>query len=102
MGENKQTSSAFVSIFGDRVIEDLDWTIKRCIRGGGQSTDTHVQIHNALALKEILVKFGASIKIENLIDFIVEEVAKKNAVSRSEVKHFGMGRLALFKGVVQS
>lgn len=59
-------------------------------------------MHYALTLKQILDKFGADIKVDALLEHINESVSKKNAVSKSEVKHFGMGRLALYKAVVRS
>lgn len=95
-----QSATTFVSTLGEKVVEDIDYSIKRCVRSSGQSTETHVQIHYALALKEILSKLGSSINVQALVDYILEMVSKKHAISKSEVKHFGMGRLALFKAII--
>lgn len=96
------TTSLFVSSFGEKVIEDVDYTIRRCVRGGGQSTDAWTQVQFALALKAVLEKFGAGLKVGVLLEFINEQTSRKNAVSRSESKHFGLGKLALYKAVVRS
>ncbi|KAL4446059.1 hypothetical protein ABPG74_011051 [Tetrahymena malaccensis] len=99
---NQAASAGFVSLFGEKIIEDVDYAIKRCVRGGGQSKEAYIQMHYCLALKNILEKFGSSINIKSLIEYIVEQVSKKNALSKSEVKHFSMGRLALFKCIIIS
>jgi len=37
-----QSATTFVSSLGEKVVEDVDYSIKRCVRSSGQSTETHV------------------------------------------------------------
>lgn len=95
---NSKSISIMTPLSEKKINEDIDYTIKKII-GMLTSETTKTQFNFTPVLTLILTKFE-EIDVEKYLSFIGKECSIKNAVKKSEHKHFHLGKILAIHSLI--
>lgn len=89
------------SCLGPLVYPDLDFTVKKLLKGATTATRS-TQIGYSAALGQVLMRLGSLLELKSLLELVHTECSLKNAVRKSEHSHFLQAKLLVMLQVVRA